>query len=123
MARAVIVLALLPVLGNDSIGQDAKKDQPKKESYRIHVRELEQPEQVFERPVTGLTSVLDAVGSLKPLPSKISHMDLWLIRLGADGKNQILRIDWTGMTQRGETKTNFQIFAGDRLFLQAPFPK
>jgi hypothetical protein len=50
-------------------------------------------------------------------------MDLWVVRPGVDGQAIVLKVDWAGITQRGETRTNFQLRAGDRLFLQAQFAK
>jgi len=49
-------------------------------------------------------------------------MDIWIDRLEASGKTRALKVDWVGITQRGETRTNYQLLAGDRLFLQKQKP-
>jgi hypothetical protein len=118
-----IILALMHVVGSPVIAQDAKKEKQDKETFSIHVRELAEPERVFRNRTTELSTVLDAVGSLKPLPNGLSKMDLWIVRLGKDGKTHILAIDWAGITQQGQARTNFELLPGDRLFLQARFPK
>jgi hypothetical protein len=33
--------------------------------------------------------------------------------------DQILAVDWIGITQRGEPATNYQILPGDRIYLKA----
>jgi RNA polymerase sigma factor (sigma-70 family) len=69
---------------------------------------------VANRPPT----VLDAIAYSEQFTAKIGEMDAWLARLGPEGKPQGLQIDWAGISQRGETKTNYPLQAGDRLFLQ-----
>ena len=90
--------------------------------YTVHVRELTAPEKVIRLQPTDKHCVVDAVESLKRQPGDLARMDLWIVRR-AEGKTQVLRVDWTAITQRGATATNYQIFDGDRLFLQARPPK
>ena len=90
-----------------------------KPGYTVHVRELTAPERVIRLQPTGTHSVLDAVASLKRQPSGLGRMDLWIVRRDEDGKAQVLPVDWTALTQRGMSATNYQMLAGDRLFLQA----
>jgi hypothetical protein len=41
-----------------------------------------------------------------------------LVRPGAGGKpDQVLKIDWAGITQHGRTETNYQLLPGDRLYV------
>jgi polysaccharide export outer membrane protein len=87
--------------------------------YTVHVRELTVPERVVRVPLTGSETVLDAVAALKRPPNNLARMDLWVARSGEGGKVQVLRIDWTEITMRGVTATNYQLLTGDRLFLQA----
>ena len=82
--------------------------------YTVHIRELTAPERTIQQKFTGQECVLDAVASLPH-----SKMDIWIARSDKAGKVQVLRIDWTALTQHGVTTTNYQILAGDRLFLQA----
>ena len=87
--------------------------------YTIHVRELTTPEKVIRLQPTGRDCVLDAVDSLKRQPGDLERMDMWIVRRDEGGKTQVLRVDLTAITQRGVSSTNYQIFDGDRLFLQA----
>jgi polysaccharide export outer membrane protein len=73
-------------------------------------------------PVTGQSTVLDAIlqAGLKvnSLPNK-AH----LARphpMGAP--DTILRIDWEGITQRGDTTTNYQLLPGDRIYVPGTRP-
>jgi polysaccharide export outer membrane protein len=78
-------------------------------------------EQVLSFPVTGSETVLDAlslVGGLSPVSSK---RNVWVARrtphLGQP--EQILPVDYVGMTQHGWTATNYQIMPGDRVYVKA----
>src|SRR5262245_25782088 len=86
--------------------------------YTVHVRELTAPEQSIKVPLTGSVTVHDAVVSLDRRKGELDRMDLWLLRRDQDGSDRVLRIDWVGIATRGMTATNYQIRAGDRLFLQ-----
>lgn len=86
--------------------------------YTVHVRELTTPERTIHVPLTESEAVLDAVAELKRTPAQLEQMDLWIVRPTAGGKVQVLRIDWVAITQHGVTATNYQVLAGDRLFLQ-----
>jgi polysaccharide export outer membrane protein len=74
--------------------------------------------------VTGNESVLDAlsnVGGLAPVSDKWT---IWVARRSPEaGKPaQILPVDWTGITQHGETATNYQLLPGDRVYVKAVPP-
>ena len=73
-------------------------------------------------PATGNETVLDAIlrAGLRAnsLPEKS-----YLVRphpLG--GPDLILRIDWIGITQRGDTLTNYQVLPGDRIYVPGGRP-
>ncbi|MGE3819853.1 MAG: polysaccharide biosynthesis/export family protein [Isosphaeraceae bacterium] len=73
-------------------------------------------------PVTGNETVLDAIltAGLKSnsLPEKA-----YLVRPHpAGGPDQVLRIDWEGIKNRGDTVTNYQIFPGDRIVVPGGRP-
>lgn len=73
-------------------------------------------------PVTGNETVLDAIltAGLKSnsLPDKS-----YLVRPHpAGGPDQILRIDWVGIKDRGDSVTNYQIFPGDRIVVPGGRP-
>ena len=44
---------------------------------------------------------------------------MWMARPAPAGcgKEQVLPIDWSAIAHGGETKTNYQILPGDRLFI------
>lgn len=73
-------------------------------------------------PVIGGTTVLDALlqAGLRSnsLPEKA-----YLVRPHPAGSREnILRIDWEGITQRGETITNYQLLPGDRIYVPGTRP-
>jgi polysaccharide export outer membrane protein len=77
-------------------------------------------EQVVRLPCTGSEKVLDAValiGGLSPVSSK----KMWISRPAPPGAgvDQILPVDWKGITRRGHTRTNYQILPGDRVFVMS----
>ena len=76
-------------------------------------------EQVVRLPATGNETVLDAVSLIGGL-SSVSSKRLWIARPGPNGVgDQILPVDWRGITRRGTTRTNFQILPGDRVFVMS----
>jgi polysaccharide export outer membrane protein len=73
-------------------------------------------------PITGTETVLDAIlqAGLRPnsLPQKA-----YLVRPHpAGGPDQVLRIDWFGIKDRGDTLTNYQILPGDRIIVPGGKP-
>ncbi len=73
-------------------------------------------------PVTGNDTVLDAILTAglrsNSLPEKA-----YLVRPHpTGGPDQILRIDWVGIKERGDTLTNYQIFPGDRIIVPGGKP-
>lgn len=73
-------------------------------------------------PITGNETVLDGIlqAGLKPwsLPEKA-----YLVRPHpADGCDQVFKIDWFGITQRGDTLTNYQLMPGDRIYVPGSRP-
>ena len=76
-------------------------------------------EQVVKFPSTGNETVLDAVSQIGGL-SSVSSKRLWIARPAPNGcGDQILPVDWKGITRRGTTGTNYQLFPGDRLFVMS----
>jgi hypothetical protein len=96
---------------------------PLANEYAIHVREAAKPEMTLCKLFLGSETVLDVIGPLKQQPGGIANMDIWLVRREANGEKRLLKIDWIGITQRGDPDTNFLLRAGDRLILQARNPK
>jgi polysaccharide biosynthesis/export protein len=66
-------------------------------------------------PIIGNENVLDAMLAAG-LRSNSQPQKAYLVRPHPpNGKDQILKIDWEGIKNRGDTMTNYQIFPGDRL--------
>jgi polysaccharide export outer membrane protein len=78
-------------------------------------------QQVYRLPVTGNETVLDAIGQVNGLSAVSSTHDIWVARPAPEecGGDQILPVDWRGVTARGETSTNYQLFPGDRVYVKA----
>jgi polysaccharide export outer membrane protein len=78
-------------------------------------------QQVTRIPIQGKSTVLDAIASVNGLnPVSAEHL-IWVARPAPPGKcgDQILPVDWAGITQRGDPCTNYQLFSGDRLYVKA----
>lgn len=75
-------------------------------------------DQVFTLPVKGNETALDAIGNIQGLSSN-SSVRMWIARPGFNefGGDQIMPIDWLGITQRGDVLTNYQLMPGDRLYV------
>jgi polysaccharide export outer membrane protein len=77
-------------------------------------------EQVVRVPSTGNETVLDAIAQINGLPAVSSKKHIWVARRSpGHGGDQILPVDWRGITQRGEAATNYQLFPGDRVYVKA----
>ena len=77
--------------------------------------------QVFRLPITGNETVLDAVSRVNGLAAVASKRRMWLARPSPAncGANQIMPIDWNAITQSASTATNYQIFPGDRIYVDS----
>ncbi|MCC7087137.1 MAG: polysaccharide biosynthesis/export family protein [Pirellulales bacterium] len=73
---------------------------------------------VSKFPVTGNETVLDAISQISGLTS-VSSTTIWIARPGhnAEGCDQIMPVDWVGLTQRGDPTTNYQLLPGDRVYV------
>ena len=71
-------------------------------------------EQVQRLPCTGNETVLDALARAGANPG--AKQTVWVARPGANGgKEQILPVDWNGISAKGDVKTNYQLLPGDRV--------
>jgi polysaccharide export outer membrane protein len=73
-------------------------------------------------PITGNETVLDAMAQINGLPAAASKKRIWVCRPVPDPAApcyQVLPVDWTAITRCGSTATNYQLFPGDRLYVQA----
>jgi polysaccharide export outer membrane protein len=73
---------------------------------------------VSKFPITGNETVLDAISQINGLTS-VSSTKIWIARPGqnAAGCDQLLPVDWIGLTQRGDVTTNYQLMPGDRVYV------
>jgi polysaccharide export outer membrane protein len=77
-------------------------------------------EQVVRFPYFGRETVLDAIAQVNGLPAQASKNRAWLARPDEDESGDtVLPIDWRGITMRGQTRTNYQIQPGDRIYVAA----
>jgi polysaccharide export outer membrane protein len=69
-------------------------------------------------PITGNETVLDAMSQVQGL-QPYSSKRIWVARPAPAGNEcaQILPVDWEGVTQRADTRTNYQLLPGDRLYV------
>jgi polysaccharide export outer membrane protein len=78
-------------------------------------------EQVYIFPITGNETVLDAIGRIAGLPAAASRGRIWVARPASCGADrfQILPVDWCAIVRGGATRTNYQLFPGDRVYVEA----
>jgi polysaccharide export outer membrane protein len=73
-------------------------------------------------PSTGRETVLDAI-LLAGLRTNSLPEKSYLVRPHpAGGPDQVLRIDWFGIRDRGDTLTNYQVLPGDRIIVPGGKP-
>lgn len=77
-------------------------------------------EQVNEFPIQGNETVLSALANVQGIPPQGSKRNIWVARRNpTGGKEQILPVDWVGITQHGITATNYQLLPGDRVYVKS----
>ena len=78
-------------------------------------------ELVYTFPSMGNETVLDAIGKINGSPPVSSKKRIWVARPApaCSECDQILPVNWRAITQGGSTLTNYQIFPGDRIYVQA----
>jgi polysaccharide export outer membrane protein len=77
-------------------------------------------ERMAQFPSTGKEFVTDAIAQIGGLPEEASRRNIWVARRTPHlNEEQILPVDWVGITQWGVTSTNYQLFPGDRVYVKA----
>jgi polysaccharide export outer membrane protein len=79
-------------------------------------------EAVARLPITGKISVLDALSQVNGLGPVSSKQRVFLVRPTVkDGHadEEVYRIDWNAVVNRGSTVTNYQVFPGDRIVVKS----
>ncbi len=77
-------------------------------------------EQVYRLSATGNETVLDALSQINGLPPVASKKKIWVARATPDhSAPMILPVDWCGIVRDGSAATNYQIFPGDRIYVNS----
>jgi polysaccharide biosynthesis/export protein len=78
-------------------------------------------QQVIRLPITGRETVLDAISQVNGLTPVSSKHRIFIARPtpAQSGKQVILPVDWEGVSTCARTDTNYQIMAGDRLYVHS----
>jgi polysaccharide export outer membrane protein len=78
-------------------------------------------QQIVRLPVTGNDTVLDAVSQVSGLSAVADKRHIWVARPvpACTEGDQILPVDWCAITKRGRTETNYQLFPGDRIYVDS----
>jgi polysaccharide export outer membrane protein len=77
-------------------------------------------EQVYRISATGNETVLDALSQINGLPAVASKKKIWVARATPDhSPPKILPVDWCGIVKDGSAATNYQIFPGDRIYVNS----
>lgn len=125
-AKAAIEAQLSQFLQNPQVSVDVYAYNSK--VYYIVIDGGGYGETVYRLPITGNETVLDAMSIIYGLPAVASKCHMWLARPHPGGKggkcgddccDQILKVDWKAVAECGATSTNYQIFPGDRIYVQA----
>jgi polysaccharide biosynthesis/export protein len=87
-------------------------------SYYVIMPAVGSGESLQRFPVTGNETVLDALGRIQQF-SNLTSQVMWIARPAPDGlgAEQVLPVDWQAIARGGETKTNYQLMPGDRLYI------
>jgi polysaccharide export outer membrane protein len=102
--------------------------QPRREPYRVSVRLVNgtQSKSYYvlgtvttqgRFPITGNETVLDAILTAGLRSNSIPEKAYLVRPQPAGAAFQILKIDWEGIRDRGDTLTNYQLFPGDRIIV------
>ena len=98
----------------DVIGYNSK-------SYYVITDGAGYGEQIYSFPIKGNEFVLDALANINGLPAVGSKQHVWVARRTphCNQPEQIMQVDYVGLTQHGITQTNYQIMPGDRVYVRA----
>jgi polysaccharide export outer membrane protein len=73
-------------------------------------------------PITGNETVLDAILTAGLRTNSLPEKSYLVRPHPAGGPDQVLRIDWFGIKDRGDTLTNYQVLPGDRIVVPGGKP-
>lgn len=89
--------------------------------YYVIVQGQPSGETVQHFPITGSETVIDAVANVQGLPNIAAKGSMHIARrtTSAGEPWQTLPVDWLAITRNNDTRTNYQILAGDRIYVSA----
>lgn len=88
--------------------------------YYVHTDGGGAGEAMYKFPITGKECVADAIANIRGLPLEASKRNIWVARRTPElSEDQILPVDWVGISQWGVTATNYQLFPGDHVYVKA----
>jgi len=73
-------------------------------------------------PITGNETVLDAMLTAGLRANSLPEKAYLVRRHPAGGPDLVLKVDWFGIKDRGDSLTNYQLFPGDRLIVPGGKP-
>jgi polysaccharide export outer membrane protein len=77
-------------------------------------------QQIYPIPIRGNETVLDALANINGLPPVASKKRVWVARATRAGQPpKILPVDWMAVTKCGQGATNYQLFPGDRVYVDS----
>lgn len=79
------------------------------------IADMGQGEQTYRMPYTGSETVLDAIAAIPGLAAVADRRSIRVVRKGAG--DQILPVDWTAILHHGDTRTNYALMSGDRVYV------
>lgn len=87
--------------------------------YKVILDTPTRGQQIITLPATGNETVLDAIAQIQGLTPFSSRDHIWVARPSPEGNcDQILPVHWNDIVRKGATDTNYQLFPGDRLYVQ-----
>ena len=72
-------------------------------------------------PATGNETVLDVISLIGGIPAPGSRRRIWVARPAPANHAclQVLPVDWLAIAEGGSTRTNYQLFPGDRIYIKS----
>lgn len=89
-------------------------------AYHVFFEGTDGQEQVVKLPFTGNETVLDAVAAIPGLAAQADRKQIRVWRKAGVGEaSQNLVVNWAAIVQRGDTRTNYTLQNGDRVYVTA----
>jgi polysaccharide biosynthesis/export protein len=118
MAKEVIEAHLTRYLQNPEVVVDVLAYNSK--VYYVIFDQGGAGQRIHRLPFTGNETVLDAISQVSGLTTVSDQQQIWLARPSCEHEEEeVLKVDWKGITAHGRVQTNYQLFPGDRIFINA----